>query len=270
MFVWLHLYDPHDPYEPPAPYAARYADRPYDGEVAWSDELVGRVDAALARLGLRGETLLVVTSDHGEGLGDHGEEVHGFFVYESTLAVPLLMRGPGIPAGLRLPVTVRSVDVMPTLLDLVGATPSAARPSLRPHPGRRAARRCRPARGADLRGIAHAAAAFRVERPAQPARGALQVHPGAAPRAVRPPSGSAGAARPRPRRSGQGRRAPRRAGGAAGQRARGRPVRGRGGRRPAGAAREAGSARLRGGRQRCHRRRRRERTPRTSSKTTRW
>ena len=129
MFVWLHLYDPHEPYEPPAPYAARYAGRPYDGEVAWSDELVGRLDAALARLGLTGDTLLVVTSDHGEGLGDHGEAVHGFFVYESTLAVPLLMRGPRIPAGLRLPVTVRSVDVMPTVLDLMGVMPASRAPS---------------------------------------------------------------------------------------------------------------------------------------------
>ena len=119
-FVWLHLYDPHDPYEPPPPYAARYADQPYDGEVAWSDELVGRLDAALVRLGLRKETLLVVTSDHGEGLGDHGEAVHGFFVYESTLAVPLLVRGPGIPAGTRVATTVRSVDLLPTMLDLLG------------------------------------------------------------------------------------------------------------------------------------------------------
>ena len=126
-FVWLHLYDPHEPYEPPAPYAARYADRPYDGEVAWSDELVGRLDAALVRLGLAGDTLLVVTSDHGEGLGDHGEAVHGFFVYESTLAVPLLMRGPGIPAGVRLAVTARSVDLMPTVLDLMGVMPDASR-----------------------------------------------------------------------------------------------------------------------------------------------
>jgi choline-sulfatase len=129
MFVWLHLYDPHDPYEPPAPYAARYAGSPYDGEVAWSDELVGRVDVALARLGLAGETLLVVTSDHGEGLGDHGEAVHGYFVYESTLAVPLLLRGPGIPAGTRIPVTVRAVDLMPTLLDMFGLARAGERSS---------------------------------------------------------------------------------------------------------------------------------------------
>jgi choline-sulfatase len=118
-FVWLHLYDPHDPYEPPEPYATRYADRPYDGEVAFADDLVGRLDAALDRLGRRADTLLVVTSDHGEGLGDHGESVHGFFVYESTLAVPLLVRGPGIPAGTRVATTVRSVDLVPTVLDLL-------------------------------------------------------------------------------------------------------------------------------------------------------
>jgi choline-sulfatase len=132
LFVWLHLYDPHDPYEPPEPYASRYADRLYDGEVAWSDDLVGRLDTALERLGLRGDTLLVVTSDHGEGLGDHGEAVHGYFVYESTLAVPLLLRGPGIPPGTRLRVTARSVDLVPTLLDLVdvrvdGGPPLAGR-----------------------------------------------------------------------------------------------------------------------------------------------
>jgi choline-sulfatase len=119
LFAWLHLYDPHDPYEPPEPYATRYADRPYDGEVAWSDELVGRLDGALERLGLRKDTLLVVTSDHGEGLGDHGEAVHGYFVYESTLHVPLLLRGAGIPPGQRLSMIVRSVDLVPTLLDLL-------------------------------------------------------------------------------------------------------------------------------------------------------
>ncbi len=126
LFLWLHLYDPHEPYEPPEPYASRYADRPYDGEVSWSDELVGRLDAALARLGIRGETLLVVTSDHGEGLGEHGEAVHGYFVYESTLAVPLLLRGPGIAPGQQLRATARSVDLVPTVLDLLGVRLPAA------------------------------------------------------------------------------------------------------------------------------------------------
>ena len=120
VFAWVHLYDPHDPYEPPEPYASRYAGRPYDGEVAWSDELVGHLDDALGRVGMRNDTLLVVTSDHGEGLGEHGENVHGFFVYDSTLHVPLLVRGPGVAAGGHIAVTVGSVDVMPTVLDLLG------------------------------------------------------------------------------------------------------------------------------------------------------
>ena len=120
LFLWLHLYDPHDPYEPPEPYASRYADRPYDGEVAWSDELVGRLDAALRRLDLARDSLLIVTSDHGEGLGEHAENAHGFFVYQSTLHVPLLLRGPGILPGTRLGVTAHGVDLLPTALELLG------------------------------------------------------------------------------------------------------------------------------------------------------
>jgi arylsulfatase A-like enzyme/Flp pilus assembly protein TadD len=119
-FAWLHLYDPHDPYEPPEPWASRYPDHPYDGEVAFADDLVGRLDTALQRLGLQNDTLLVVTSDHGEGLGEHGETVHGFFVYETTLHVPLLLRGPGIRPGTRLGVVARSVDLFPTVLELLG------------------------------------------------------------------------------------------------------------------------------------------------------
>src|SRR5437899_1615899 len=75
--LWIHLYEPHDPYEPPEPYASRYRDRPYDGEVAYVDSLVGQLDDALDRLGLRSETLLAVASDHGEGLGEHEETLHG-------------------------------------------------------------------------------------------------------------------------------------------------------------------------------------------------
>lgn len=133
-FAWVHLYDPHDPYEPPEPYASQYRDRPYDGEVAWSDELVGRLDAALAAAGLRDNTLLVVTSDHGEGLDEHGEAVHGFFVYETTLRVPFIVRGPGIAPGTRLEILARTVDVLPTLLDLLGltdATPAVSGRSLK-------------------------------------------------------------------------------------------------------------------------------------------
>jgi len=119
VFVWLHLYEPHDPYEPPEPYASRFRERPYDGEVAFVDELVGRFDAALTRLGLAEDTALVVTSDHGEGLGDHSETLHGFFVYQTTLHVPLFVRGPGVTPGLRLTTTVQLVDLFPTVLELL-------------------------------------------------------------------------------------------------------------------------------------------------------
>ena len=132
-FGWVHLYDPHDPYEPPEPYASRYAGRPYDGEVAWSDELVGRLDTALGAAGLRDDTLLLVTADHGEGLNEHDEAVHGFFVYETTLRVPFLARGPGITPGTRLGVVARTVEVMPTVLELLGlkeATPAVSGRSL--------------------------------------------------------------------------------------------------------------------------------------------
>ena len=132
-FAWVHLYDPHDPYEPPEPYATRYAGRPYDGEVAWSDDLVGRLDAVLAEIGRRDDTLFVVTADHGEGLDEHGEAVHGFFLYETTLHVPLIIRGPRVTPGTRIEGVTRSIDVMPTVLDLLGlaeATPAVSGRSL--------------------------------------------------------------------------------------------------------------------------------------------
>ena len=134
-FAWVHLYDPHDPYEPPEPYATRYAGRLYDGEVAWSDELVGRLDAVLAETGLRDDTLLVVTADHGEGLDEHGEAVHGFFVYATTLHVPLIVRGPRVRPGTKVKGVTRSIDVMPTVMDLLGladATPAVSGRSLAP------------------------------------------------------------------------------------------------------------------------------------------
>jgi arylsulfatase A-like enzyme/Tfp pilus assembly protein PilF len=120
IFLWLHLYEPHDPYEPPEPYASRYRDRPYDGEVAYTDALVGQLDDALDRLGLKSQTLVAVLSDHGEGLGEHQETLHGFFVYQSTLAVPVILRGPGIVSGRRIDANVGLVDLLPTSLDLLG------------------------------------------------------------------------------------------------------------------------------------------------------
>lgn len=128
--LFVHLYEPHDPYEPPEPFASQFADRPYDGEVAYADELVNRLDAALRRLNLASETLMVVTSDHGEGLGEHGETLHGFFTYQTTLAVPLILRGPGIVPGGTLDGVVGLVDLFPTVLDLLGvAVPQEVKPA---------------------------------------------------------------------------------------------------------------------------------------------
>jgi arylsulfatase A-like enzyme/tetratricopeptide (TPR) repeat protein len=130
LFLWLHLFEPHDPYEPPEPFATRYRDRPYDGEVAYTDTLVGELDDALGRLGLAPHTLLVIASDHGEGLGEHDETLHGFFVYQTTLAVPLIFRGPGIREGGRITGSVGLVDVLPTALDLLGVeAPRNAEPA---------------------------------------------------------------------------------------------------------------------------------------------
>jgi len=124
-FTWVHLFDVHAPYQPPEPYASRYAGRPYDGAVAWSDELIGRLTGALRDSGTLDSTLVIVTSDHGESLGDHGEDTHGYFVYESTLRVPLVVRGPRIGPGTSVDVLVRMVDLYPTILELTGLGPPA-------------------------------------------------------------------------------------------------------------------------------------------------
>ena len=121
FFAWVHLFDPHAPYEAPAPFRARFAKRPYDGEVAYADAQVGRLVSWLDARGLRGRTLVVVTSDHGEGLGDHGEAEHMLFVYDSTLRVPLVASWPGrLPAGSVVTGQFRGIDLMATVLDLAG------------------------------------------------------------------------------------------------------------------------------------------------------
>lgn len=125
FFLFIHLYDPHHPYEPPLPYATLYAD-PYVGEIAFTDFQIGRLLDELTRRQLRDRTLIVLTSDHGEGLGDHDEDAHGCFLYETTLAVPLILNCPGrIPAGRQVNGQVRIIDIFPTITGFVGAeTPS--------------------------------------------------------------------------------------------------------------------------------------------------
>lgn len=121
FFLWLHLFDPHDPYTPPEPFRSRYSGRPYDGEVAYVDSLVGRFVNGLEERRLLDSTLLVLTSDHGEGLGDHGEGFHGFFIYDTTMRVPLIVRLPAGRAGGRaVESAVSHVDLVPTLLAATG------------------------------------------------------------------------------------------------------------------------------------------------------
>jgi arylsulfatase A-like enzyme/Tfp pilus assembly protein PilF len=115
FFLWVHLYDPHYPYTPPEPYASHYRARLYDGEIAFADTQVGRLTSFLKQQGLVEPSLLVLAGDHGEGLGEHGEKTHGFFIYNSTLHVPLLIRIPGATPRV-VSDEVSLVDVMPTLL----------------------------------------------------------------------------------------------------------------------------------------------------------
>ncbi len=133
-FMWIHYYDPHSPYEPPPEYAKRFATHPYDGEIAFVDAQLGVVLHRIESLGLSGRTLVVVTADHGESLGEHGEATHGIFLYDATLKVPWIMVGPGVPAGRVSRVVGRLIDVAPTLLDYAGQAipPGIEGRSLRP------------------------------------------------------------------------------------------------------------------------------------------
>ncbi|MFN7943666.1 MAG: sulfatase-like hydrolase/transferase [Thermoanaerobaculia bacterium] len=124
FFAWVHLYDPHAPYDPPEPYKSAYPGRTYDGEIAWTDHLVGELLAGLERAGVRERTIVAVVGDHGENLGDHGETGHGFFVYRSVADVPLVLAGP-YPrlAGRTIDAVVGQADLAPTLAALVDAGP---------------------------------------------------------------------------------------------------------------------------------------------------
>jgi arylsulfatase A-like enzyme/Flp pilus assembly protein TadD len=124
FFLWLHYFDPHHEYAPPDPFASRFEQSPYDGEIAYVDAELGRLLDAMRAGGRLDRTLVAVTSDHGESLGEHGEATHGLFVYEGALRVPLLLRMPGqVPAGTRSAHLVAGVDLAPTLLDLLGQPP---------------------------------------------------------------------------------------------------------------------------------------------------
>ncbi len=128
--LWVHYFDPHAAYDPPTDYARRFPDRPYDGEIAFADAQLG----VLLQHVNSANTIVLATADHGESLGEHGEDTHGVFVYDSTLRVPFIIAGPGIPAGRVASGVARGVDVLPTLLDFAGLppTPGVDGRSLRP------------------------------------------------------------------------------------------------------------------------------------------
>ena len=119
-FLWVHYYDPHAPYEPPADLAERFRASPYDGEVAFVDRQLARLLQALEASGESARTIVLVTADHGESLGEHGEGTHGIFIYDATLRVPWVMAGPRVPAGRVSRTVARSIDVLPTLADYAG------------------------------------------------------------------------------------------------------------------------------------------------------
>jgi len=120
FFLWIHLYDPHDPYTPPEPYRTRYQAEPYDGEIAYTDSIVGRLITDLRRRGLFDGSLIAVMADHGEAFGEHGEQHHGIFLYDETIHVPLLFKLPGQRSATRVETRVGLADVAPSILRGLG------------------------------------------------------------------------------------------------------------------------------------------------------
>jgi len=117
-FCWLHLWDPHSPYIPPEPYLKRFPEDPYSAEVAYVDDQLGRLLTFLKKNQWLTRTLIIFTADHGESLGEHGELTHSFFIYNSTLWVPLIISGPDIKPG-RVAEFVSHIDLFPTICDLL-------------------------------------------------------------------------------------------------------------------------------------------------------
>ena len=134
FFAWIHLYDPHAPYTPPDPFRTRYAVDPYAGEIAYTDAVVGKIVADLESRKLLDSTLVAVVGDHGEGLGEHGEQTHSLLIYNSTIHVPMLLYFPGlIPSGKTVDRLTRTIDLAPTILDYLRVSQTVGQgTSLRP------------------------------------------------------------------------------------------------------------------------------------------
>ena len=124
FLAWVHLFDPHLPYYPPSPYSEKFADRPYDGEVAYMDHIIGLIVGLLRERGILTKTVIAVAGDHGEAFNEKGEAGHGVFLYDMVLRVPLLLYAENrLPAGRVVETRVRLVDVLPTVLDLLALPP---------------------------------------------------------------------------------------------------------------------------------------------------
>ena len=127
FFVWLHFFDPHDPYDPPSPFKERYPSKPYDGEIAYTDSVIGNFVKELRRRNLYENSIIAIAGDHGEAFGEHGEERHGMLLYDETVHVPLLVKLPGARSGgKRINARVGLVDVAPSLLGAAGINPPSA------------------------------------------------------------------------------------------------------------------------------------------------
>jgi len=127
FFIWIHLYDAHDPYDPPEPYKTKYASEPYDGEIAYVDSAIGKFLRQMKLRGLYDGSIIAVMADHGESLGAHGENTHGIFLYDETIRVPLLIKLPHqLQTEKRIENHVELVDVLPTLLETVRISIPAA------------------------------------------------------------------------------------------------------------------------------------------------
>ena len=134
FFAWVHFFDPHFPYNPPPEFARKFQADPYDGEIAFMDRYVGKVTELLKIYGCFDRTLIIVAGDHGEAFGEKVEQGHGLFLYEMSVRVPFIISGPGLPARKVISQPVRLIDIMPTVLDLLGFKSTAVSDgqSLRP------------------------------------------------------------------------------------------------------------------------------------------
>jgi arylsulfatase A-like enzyme/Flp pilus assembly protein TadD len=145
FFLWFHLWDAHDPYNPPEPFRSRFPKAPYNGGIAYVDATVGKLFDYLRKQGLYDNTLIAVAADHGESLGDHGELTHSIFLYDATIHVPMLLKFPGNRfVGQRVSSAASLVDLAPTVLEALGQTPPPAMQGRsllpligNPHPGDR-------------------------------------------------------------------------------------------------------------------------------------